>query len=567
MTPPHGISPRPQISPHRLSLDIGPTWLRPASEGPSLSGLSLEGRLGESFRLSERWNWAFNGVFSYSNYFAEHGSLNRIGIGMETGPELELVPHMLGLALYGVFQEAFYYSKEVSWPGPTGRASFDNNSTPSFGLRPGLLLFGGALSTYFEYDHDLGIEGPGATLYDAPIGYHPNRYALSLSVDVLKAFYSAQGGYHGQMASLEEFILGIRPLAFIEANYNYSFNDPSGLDGAAPSNPYRPNMPFHHRPRLNLMELSLERPSTARSPFGLRVDGYFGQDPISFAPQSSVIEPVIGSRGDPDTQYFALHQAYLTYRFPVLEGLTLQAGQFLTTVGNEVPEGPLNTFLIPSRGFLNAFEPTHHAGLLLRSRFTEKSNEAGEVQNYTEGVLGVVNGWDSILGHEGGPTVMTGFNHQVRPDLSYALNYLIGAQGQGAQGLFNANVLYKPSEQWALGSNFDLGHGNNPDNGNSTLWFGLGLYQQYAPSSWFNVSLRQEVFSDPQGARSGLRQNLLSLTGATKISLPHGFGITPELRYDRSFDRDEGVPGPFLSGSNASESNTTFALRAFWKYP
>jgi len=549
--------------------------MSPAASSEALPGFQSAVRLGQSYRLSERWNWGLQGVFSYANYYASHGKLSRIGLGVETGPELTLVPHLLSLALYGGFQEGFFYSPEVTWPSSSGIANFDNASATSLSLRPALSLFGGIFTASFEWAHDFGVEAPGPTRFDAPQSFQPNRFSAMLSLDLLKSFYAARGGFEGAADSFEEFLLGIRPSAIVEGSYNYSFMAPAGPDGTPGVNAYRTNNPLHHRPRLNLVELALERPSTPRSPLGFRVDANFGQDPISFAPKSSLIEPVIGARGGADTQYFALQQAYLTYLFPVAEGLTLRLGQFGTTVGNEVPEAPLNTFLLPTRGLNNTLaEPFFHAGGTATLRISQTTDTHGdedesndETTSYTEAVLGVVNGWDSVLGHEGGPTVVTGFNHMVNPEFAYSLNYLIGREGEGVQGLFNFNATYKPNGQWTLGTNLDLGHGNNPDTGAPTLWFGLGLYQQFAPASWFNLAAREEVFTDPQGARTGIHQTLLSAALAANFLIPYGFGVSPEIRHDQSLGREEGVPGPFQSGADPSSGNTTFTLRVFWKYP
>ncbi len=569
MSPPTDLNLNsPNFGPYRLTLDVGASWLSPAPSAPSMPGFTLGTRLGESYRLSENWNWAFQGVFSYSQYYARQGSVSRIGIGFETGPELNLVPQMLSLGLYTGLQEAFYYSKQVSWPSRLGEASFDNEPVTSLSLRPSVLLFGGILAASFEYSHDFGLTAPGPTSYDARVGFSPNRYTLLLSADIMRAFYAGRGGFTGASDNFEEFFMGIRPSLLVEGTYNYSFNNPAGRAGAPGANPYHTNNPLHHRPRLNLVEVALDRPSTERSPLGFRLDANFGQDPVSFAPRSSLIEPVIGSQGGPDTQYFALQQAYMTYRFPVLEGLTFQAGQFATTVGNEILEGPLNTFLLLTRGLNNILaEPFYHAGGLFRLKISENKNEENELQNSTEAVVGVVNGWDSVLGHEGGPTLMTGFNHTVNPHFSYSLNYLIGPQEGGAQGLFNFNTLLQPEDEWKLGVNLDLGHGTNPADHSNTIWFGLGLYQQYAPASWFNLAAREEVFTDPNGARTGISQTLLSGTLAANFLIPYGFGVGPELRHDHSVGRDQNVPGPFQSGRNDAEGNTIFTLRAFWRYP
>jgi hypothetical protein len=187
--------------------------------------------------------------------------------------------------------------------------------------------------------------------------------------------------------------------------------------------------------------------------------------------------------------------------------------------------------------------------------------------NSTEGVLGVANGWDSVLGHEGGPTVITGFNWTISPMVSTSLNYLIGSEQGGARGLFDGILTVKPVDPLTLAANVDIGHGHDATTGTGGTWEGFALYQQWAPVNWWNLGVREEYFIDRQGLRSGIPQDLMSLTAAATFLTPYGFGVGPEIRHDRSFHRAEGTPGPFFSGANPADSNTTFGVRAFWRYP
>lgn len=572
----------PSFSPYRLTLDMGPTWLSPAPEAASLPGFHLGARLGESYRMSERWNWGLQGVFSYSNYYAEHGNVSRVGFGFDTGPELTVAPNLLAFGLYAGLQEAFYYSSGVSWPSRLGEASFNNEAVTSVSLRPAVLLFGGIFTTSLELSHDFGLTAPGPTQYDAPVGFSPNRYALNLSLDLLRAFYAARGGFTGASDNFEEFFTGIQPLALVEGSYNYSFNDPANVDGIAAANVYRPNTPYHHRPRFNMLRLGLQRDSTEDSPLGFSLVTYFGQDGGVFIPANSLQEPVIGERGEPDTQYFAIKRATLTYRFPILHGLTFEAGVFPTPVGIELSEASLNSFQLTTRGLLSNAQFTNHAGARFTLRTTEtrgrENPEAEEtVQDFTEVSVGVTNGADSVLGHQGGPMGVFTFNHQVNRAWSYALNYLMGAQnGEGVLGLFDANATWNtPATGLTLGANMDLGHGHSSGESPGGVWFGLGFFQQYTLASWensflreINVAGREEILVDREGYKTGISQNLVSATGALNVLFPYGFGLTPvELRVDHSFGREEGVDGPFLSGRDPTNTQAGYTARAWWKYP
>jgi len=557
VTPASAPTPTPTplvFSPHRLDFEAGPSWL--SMGGPTASGYTLQGRLGSSFRLSDSWNFALHGVFSHSHFSLDSDSLSRTSIGFEMGPEVTLARNVLGLGLYGGFHQVFYYSQGIPWDG-TRRVSFNNAHAASFSLRPTVLLFGGLLTAAFEWDQDFGLKIPGPTEYDPPSPGSPSRYSLLFALDLLKLFYLVRGGPEGPRLGLGQFLMGIQPSATAETSYSHSFNQPAEVGGVPGANAYRANDPFHNRLRLNQLRLGLERPSTAESPFGFRFDFNFGQDPGTFAPRDSINVPVTGARGDPGTQYFALQQAYLTYRLPVLEGFTLQAGQFGTTVGAEVADGPSNTWLLLSRGLLTTqAQPYYHAGALMRMKFSPQ----------VEGIVGGVNGWDSTFGHEPGGTAVTGLNLTLDP-VTLGFNYLIGDAPGGARGLFDFVGQWNVSDTWSLGTNIDIGHGHDATTGRGGMWYGVALYQQAAPTPWFRATAREEIFGDPQGIRTGVSQNLASLTFGTTFLIPYGFGIGPEIRYDASFNRGAGIPGPFAAGTGNSDNNVTFGIRAFWRWP
>lgn len=568
----------PNLGPYRLSLDMGPSWLDVSSstgQSASFTGFETGLRLGSSYNLSGDWNWRVDGVFSYANYYGESGNMSRVGVGLETGPEWNISPRVFSLGATAGFQAAFHYSEGISWPSRSGTATFENNTVSAVTLRLSA-EFLGFLSLSYLFGHDFGLDAPGLTRFDSPEPFTLNRHSLLISADVMRMYYRfRENGFDGPVDSFEEFLEGVRPSILVEGSYNYTFGNPLTETGSPGKNRYRTNHPFHNRARLNVAELALERPSTPRSPLGFRLDLDFGQDAISFAPRSSLVEPVIGERDAPTTQYFALQQAFATYLFPAMEGLTLKLGQFGTPVGNEIPEGPLNTFHLITRGLNNTLaEPFFHFGGLGTLRMSQQIDDRGDQDpsndktlNYFEVSAGIFNGWDSVLGHEGGPTAFIGMTHMLNPDFTYALNYLIGREGEGVQGLFNFNTAYQAHPNLLLGANLDLGHGNDGETHDPTVWFGLGLYQQFAPVSWWNLVAREELFTDPQGARSEVPQTLLSAALATNFLIPYGFGIGAEIRHDESVGREEDVPGPFQSGNNPASGSTTFTTRAFWKYP
>ncbi|MFO1519473.1 MAG: outer membrane beta-barrel protein [bacterium] len=555
------------IAPHRLEFEAGPSWLSTGSGGPTYSGYSLQGRLGQSFRLSNSWNMALNGVFSHSRFTEGNDSVSRTSFGVEVGPEVTLARNIFGLGLYGGFHQAFYYTDGIAWGGTPARVTLDNSHVSSFSIRPSLMFFGGILTASFQYDHDFGLLVPGATRFDAPIGSSPDRFTLGFSLDLLRLFYAARGGFTGNAQSIGEYLAGTQVSATAQGSYSYSFNQPAEVGGAPGANAFRANDPLHNRVRLNVLRLGLDHPSTAESPFGYNFTFTFGQDPGAFAPRDSINVPVAGQRGNPSTQYFAVQQAYLSYRVPLLEGLTFTLGQFATPVGAEVADGPSNTFFLFSRG-LNTTQgqPYYHAGGCARL-VTNEVKDGDTVTNRLEFVACGVNGWDSTLGHEPGGTAILGVNWTPVAPLALSLNYLIGDAPGGPRGLADFVATWTINDNWSLGANIDFAHGHDPMTRQQGYWGGASLYQQWAPASWIRATTREEIFRDAQGLRTGTPQTLASLTGAVTFLIPYGFGVGPEIRYDASFGRDAGAPEPFAAGTGTSDHNITLGVQAFWHWP
>src|SRR4030095_7016024 len=219
--------------------------------------------------------------------------------------------------------------------------------------------------------------------------------------------------------------------------------------------------------------------------------------------------------------YFALQRALLRYRLPILEGFTVEAGQFPAPVGFEGPTGNMNL----SRGLVYSFlEPFYFGGGLLRMRFHENrapvspgSTETA-VQNSTEAVIGVANDWDTILGHNGGTTFFTGLTWMISPMATWAVNGMVNSN----RGLFNTTLTIKPVSQLTLVGNADIGHGTDPASGATGTFGGAALYQQWQPFDWLYFATREEYVSDQGGVRTGFGPDLVSLTGGATFLTPYG---------------------------------------------
>lgn len=116
---------------------------------------------------------------------------------------------------------------------------------------------------------------------------------------------------------------------------------------------------------LNVVQLRLDKPlDESEWAAGYRVDLWAGPDANALGTQS-----LFGGNNQAFPGDFAIRQAYVALRVPVLNGLDLKMGVFDSIIGYESVEGPLNPNYTRSYG--NSIEPTTHTGVLATYRFND----------------------------------------------------------------------------------------------------------------------------------------------------------------------------------------------------
>ncbi len=125
----------------------------------------------------------------------------------------------------------------------------------------------------------------------------------------------------------------------------YKFNSPSKADGF----------------NLDVIQVRIEKPlEEAEWAAGYRVDLWAGPDASSLGTQS----PVATGKSD-----FAVRQAYVALRVPVLNGIDFKVGVFDSVLGYESVESPDDPNYTRSYG--HTIEPQTHTGVLASYRFNE----------------------------------------------------------------------------------------------------------------------------------------------------------------------------------------------------
>ncbi len=159
----------------------------------------------------------------------------------------------------------------------------------------------------------------------------------------------------------------------------YKFNSASKADGF----------------NLDVVQVRIEKPlDEAEWAAGYRVDLWAGPDAKTLGTQSVL------SNGKSD---FAIRQAYVALRMPVLNGIDWKVGVFDSVLGYESVESPNNPNYTRSYG--HSIEPQTHTGVLASYRFNDLVSASVGIANTT------------------GPTINSRAFAPVQPSNPYAESY------------------------------------------------------------------------------------------------------------------------------------------------
>ncbi len=319
---------------------------------------------------------------------------------------------------------------------------------------------------------------------------------------------------------------------FVDATYNYNFNNPKSQ-----VNRLRVFDEKSNTFRFNMAQLNVSKPSTVQSPWGFGLTLDLGTD----AEKIHSTGLGLASTDNP----FDIQQAFVTYKWNVGNGLDFKAGKFVTLHGQEVIESPSNLNI--SRSFLFGFAiPFTHTGLMATYPV---------VLDLFTATLGVVNGWDNVDDNNDGKSLHWQFALTPSKTLTLVANGIYGAEQTGANGpkrvLSDLVVTYKPTESLTLAVNPFLAFEQRvPLTGvtKDAYWYGVAAYASYDLTDRLTLSLRGEVFVDEDGARAGAsavnaatglsdRLNLWEITTTLKFRLLEKLYARLEYRHDQTVGR------------------------------
>lgn len=235
--------------------------------------------------------------------------------------------------------------------------------------------------------------------------------------------------------------------------------------------------------------------------------------------------------------YVDYTEFFLAYKVPVGHGLKIEAGKMNTHIGAESLEAVLNQNY--TRSFLWSYaEPTTHTGLRLSYDLSPQVCLMGHINN----------GWDNFSDTNAAKTLglslcytpndRVGMYFNVlngpEPD-NYTLDKDITNKYYNNRFLFDWVGSFRLSKKFLLLGNYDSGKQDNYLlDGTAATWSGFSLIGSYDFTDTFSLSLRGEIFSDPQGYRTGVPQTLRELTLSPQFKVGKNVVIRPEYRYDWS---------------------------------
>lgn len=296
---------------------------------------------------------------------------------------------------------------------------------------------------------------------------------------------------------------------FVDTSYTYNFDVPQTNTNTLRVFDTRANSFM-----INNAELVVEKPATAESRTGFRVDLDFGTD-------AEVVGSVTTGLGS-TTNELDIQQAYAEYLAPIGNGLDFKVGKFVTLHGAEVIESKDNWNL--SRSFLFGFAiPFTHTGIRASYPWAD----------WLSTTVGVSNGFDVVDDNNQGKTIEAGATLTPFEHASLTGTFMTGAEQTGNNNnqrqLIDLVASYQLTDALAAKLNFDYGWEDDAVAfAKNASWTGLAGYLRYQLTPKFALAGRAEWLHDADGVRTGLRTGLNGITG-TDINL-YEYTLTGEYK-------------------------------------
>ena len=339
------------------------------------------------------------------------------------------------------------------------------------------------------------------------------------------------------MLSLFVFVVNAQSVTYtglIDAYYSYNFAGPSSNTNALRNFDVNTNS-F----TLGQVELVIQKATSASSPIGFRMD-------LDYGTTNDIVQSV-NSISPVNTTLANVQQAYVTAVIPVGSGLTVDAGKFVTHMGNEVIESNANWNY--SRSYLFAYAiPYYHTGM--RFSYPVLSNLTA--------TLHVLDGWNSSTDAVKSTNLGATLNYAATSSTDIIFNGIWGHTGYeiGARNVYDFIVSQTVTDNFSLALNADYGEAGTNTVGLAT-WKGVDIYGRYAIDTLSAVAVRAEVYDDPIGYTTGIANTYNDVTLTLEHKLFNQLLLRGELRDDFAIN-----PAFNKIFANTETSQLTFTVGA-----
>lgn len=310
---------------------------------------------------------------------------------------------------------------------------------------------------------------------------------------------------------------------YVDVQYNNNATD--GTGNVAAANAGRIFDRNQDSFSVNAFELNFEKAANPEGGAGFRVDLAYGEDSV-----------VVNADGDGDR--VNLQQAYVEYVQPLgfwsdsdilPDSINLKAGRFATLAGLEVIEGPDNWNI--SRSFAFGLTiPFIHTGV--RSNF-QLFNDKLDVY------LGVNNGWDQPIDVNKGKTLEAAIGYSPLENVSLFHAVYWGAETAATEGhksyVFTNVITWDATDKLSFMGEINAGGMRRVATlGENATWLSFNGYARYQFTDKFAISLREELFRDPDLVRGALDTTLIGHTVTGEYALTDNLIARAELRVDKA---------------------------------
>ena len=323
---------------------------------------------------------------------------------------------------------------------------------------------------------------------------------------------------------------------YLDLGYNQNFNNPGNKRWRSKSTTYKVN-----QPEVNLAMGFVSKEATPQSRWGLEFGLQAGVDTKNLVPEPppSSNEPVKNA----DTLRH-LYRANGSYLIPLGNGLDVTAGLINSYIGYESFLAIQNVNY--TRGYILDFVPYFLIGL------------QGDypVSNSLDVSLFVINGWNYLADPNDVPSYGLQGVWQISPRVKFIQNLYYGPDQENTNieywRFFSDSIIEWKSNRFLLAAAFDFGTEKQADviDDPHYNWMAGALWFGWHIGGPWNLGLRSEFFSDPDGIITGSEQNIQAYTGTLEYTFSPLALNTIVFALEYRYDRSTGKEGGFFRGDS-----------------